>query len=103
MPIKRADGHILIEAHGVDLSDGDLCDNIIKLSRFRPPLHRHGHVHFKTVGIDAITTPNAVVRNSDRPIELFSFFFHRLITVLVMLGTFAPELEREAGILLPPS
>jgi hypothetical protein len=65
-----------------------------ELSRLCPPLHRNLHVYFKSVRAATIAAPD-VVRGSDG-LETLLFLCS---TLLVMLGTFAPELERETGIL----
>ena len=95
VPVKRADGHDFAdEAHQVDLSDGDLRAGAPLLSRLCPSLHRHGQVYCKPVGADAIGVPNHVVRGSDGVFVAFR------VAKLVMLRTFAPELEREPWVFL---
>jgi hypothetical protein len=96
VPVKRADGHILPdESHQVDLSDDALRDGVPQLSRFCPPLHRHRQVYFKSVRTATIAAPNGIVRSS-YGIKEEIFLCNTLL--VVMLGTFAPELERETGI-----
>jgi hypothetical protein len=87
-------GTLLDEAHQVDLSDVALRHGEPPLSRFGPPLHRHRHVYFKPAGASTIAVPDVVLRGS-YVIVTFSF-----CVSLVTLGTFAPELEREPGILV---
>jgi hypothetical protein len=79
VPIKRADGHILIESHQVDLADDALRGFAALLSRLCPPLHRHGEVLFKSVRADAITVPNVTLRglNSRTHFEVHIEYFSR--------------------------
>jgi hypothetical protein len=94
VPVKRADGHALLEARQVDLSDYELRAVVPLLSRLCQPLHRNRQIYCKPVRAEAISVPNAVVRSSYG----IKISFCGVTSLVDVLGTSAPELEREPGI-----
>jgi hypothetical protein len=93
VPVKRANGHLFPdESRQVDLTDDALRVHVPLLSRIYPPLHRHVHVYFNPVRAAAVAGPNVVVRGS------YSGRVAFCVARLVVLGTFAPEIEREPAI-----
>ena len=94
VPVKRADGHVVLVSHQVNLTDDALRELVPLFSRLRPPLHLGRQVYLKTVRAETIAVTNGV---------LCSSYGIETLCLVDLQGTFAPELEREPGVLFTPS
>jgi hypothetical protein len=90
VPVKRADGHVVLVSHQVNLTDDALRELVPLFSRLRPPLHLGRQVYLKTVRAETIAVTNGV---------LCSSYGIETLCLVDLQGTFAPELEREPGVL----